>query len=139
MGDDDRAIAALLQSLEPFEDPRLDERRADRALDKDEAIAHRGGEDALRTEERASHRGNGQQPHDRYDHQREHEHRREQQAEEQLHERERGGEPLRRMAGLGEPVALGDVARQRPRQRAQAPGDQLEIRRGQERLGPPSL
>jgi len=33
------------------------------------------------------------------------------------------------VAGLGEPVALGDVARQRPRQRAQAPGDQLEIGR----------
>src|SRR6266496_1078022 len=95
--------------------------------------------DALSTEERAPHRGNGQQPDDRHDHERQHEQRREQQAEEQFHERERGGEPLGRVAGLGEPVALGDVARQRPRQRAQAPGDQLEVRRGQERLGPPSF
>ena len=52
--DDDGSLAAPLQSVQSFENPGLDEARADRTLDEDETIADRGGKEALRAEEHAA-------------------------------------------------------------------------------------
>ena len=127
MRNDDGAVAALLQSFEPFENARLDERGADGAFDEDEAVADGGGEEALGAQQRDAHAGDGEQSHDQHRGERNNKEGREQQADDELEERERDGDPFRCVSRLGEPVALGDVRRQRPGECTEAPRDQLAV------------
>ncbi len=139
MRDDDGPLAAPLQSFEACENPGLDERGAYRTFDKDQAIADGCRQLALYFEKRDTHGGDGEQAHDQHDREAENGERREQQAHDELDERQCHGDGLVRVSRFGEPETLRDVGRQGPWQCAQAPGDELAIGGGEERLGPPPL
>ncbi|HEV3346243.1 MAG TPA: hypothetical protein VHC93_04065 [Methylomirabilota bacterium] len=130
--------------LDPPERPRdlaADRGRGDRALEEHHAVARGRGEGALDAADGGADRIDGHEAHQQEESEgQDHERGEEQGRQELARDQEAGGKAPRPAGHAVEPpVTLGDVHRDGPRDRPEAPRRELAERRRDEGLGPPRL